>query len=285
MVVMVTAEDLLRITRAEDLFRGDPLTFKSQYRELAREWHPDKGRRPRATEVFAHVSELYRQFLERLAAGTWEGPHVHAVTDRSGRGRTIPCLCSFPFELGHATFELSDGRLGMRVTKSPDLLLLRDVARHLDPIPPRHVAWIGSSLHNLACYLRHADLAHQNIGPDTFFVSPEHHGGALLGGWWYATKRGRPITRIPSRTFQWLPWEARMRKWASSLTDQELIRATLRELLGNSRRAVPLGLWLKMPATGTAVEMYEGWMAVLQKTFGPRKFVKLELDSKALYNP
>ena len=41
--------------------------------------------------------------------------------------------------------------------------------------------------------------------------------------------------------------------------------------------------WLKKVVTGTAVENYSAWGDVLTASFGPRKFVRLDLPAAKLY--
>ena len=184
-----------------------------------------------------------------------------------------------------------DGRRFLYIRKTPDLLPLRDVYEHLrlhpDGFDERHAAWIGSSLHNLACYFSWAKLVHHDISLDTYFISPKHHGGALLGGWWYSKSVEQSVSVVPRRTHDYLPWDVRKDKRASFLTDQELVRATVRELLGDatgaSLKKCELTDWLKQSASGSAVNLYKEWYAVLKKKFGERRFTKLELVADQLY--
>jgi hypothetical protein len=58
-----------------------------------------------------------------------------------------------------ARFETAD-RLALVMRKAPDLLLLSDVLAHFNGrMDARHVAWIVSSLLNLACYLDYAEAS------------------------------------------------------------------------------------------------------------------------------
>lgn len=321
---------------------GDADRAKQQWRELAKEWHPDRNEgNPRASEVFAHVNSLYDAAVERLAKGLWEAEGLLKLKTKSGSALSVTYFRKLSFELGqmyvgedHVTylvdkdhrdlfnnaeaitrnfhygsermreevsrylpasvglFELSDDRLGMRVPKTPDLLLLRDVLAHFgNTIDPKHVAWIQNTLHNLSCYLSWSGMVHHNIGPDTYFVSPEYHSGALLGGWWYAAKKGKKLTQLPKRTFDYLPWKARTRKEAHPQTDLELIQATGRELLGDitgvrlEKTGVPkqMATWLQAAANGDAVDSYKQWGEVLKQVFGARRFVKMPLTAATLY--
>lgn len=189
------------------------------------------------------------------------------------------------------TFKTDDKHLGLKVPKTKDLLLLRDVLDYFGEMPPKHAAWVGSTMHNLACYLHWAGVVHGDIGPDTYFISPSLHSGALLGGWWYASKVGKKLSVVPRRTHDWLPWEVRTKKLALHETDLELIRATVRELVGDITgrkfgKEVPkqMSKWLKTVASSAAVDEYSSWIKMLEDSFGKRKFTPLELTQEQLYN-
>ncbi|MCP5196933.1 MAG: J domain-containing protein [Gammaproteobacteria bacterium] len=178
--------------------------------------------------------------------------------------------------------------------KAPDLLLLRDVLeRFAGQLDARHVAWILSSLLNLACYLDYARLAHNAISIDTYFISPQRHSGALLGGWWYATKQGERMRAAPTATIQYAPFEVLACPRGDQRTDLNLIRALGRELLGDITgmgltpgSAVPWPLldWLRLPAAGSALDDYRTWQSqILPDSFGERRFVKLDLTPQDLY--
>ena len=81
-----------------------------------------------------------------------------------------------------ARFETADRlALALVLRKAPDLLLLSDVLAHFNGrMDARQVAWIISSLLNLACYLDYARLAHNAILTDAVFISPPRHSSALL---------------------------------------------------------------------------------------------------------
>lgn len=191
------------------------------------------------------------------------------------------------------TFETNDNTLGMVVTKTPDLLLLRDVLNwYGGKIPDRHVAWIQSSLHNLLCYLDYAKLSHNAISPDTYFISPEYHSGALLGGWWYSVPQNSKMISVPVATFQVLPPDVKRGKIGSIKTDMELIRALGRELLGdrNGTRLLetkaapePIVNWLRGTASDNALNDYKMWSKVLDNSYGSRCFVKMDLTADMLY--
>lgn len=189
-----------------------------------------------------------------------------------------------------ASFEAS-GRRFMVMQKTEDLILLKDLLEHVGgTLDPKHVAWVVSSLLNLACYFEYAGIVHNAIGLDTYYVSPEHHSGVLLGGWWYACKVGSKMVALPPRTARLMPVDVLAKKKADPRTDLALIRATAIDLLGGSSWAsldknapAPMAKWLKYPSSGSAVEDYRRWMDVLKDSFGPRRFTELKIKASDIY--
>jgi hypothetical protein len=344
----MTAEEILRINKPEQLFPDDALEAKQRYHDLVKAWHPDVNHHAYAHHVFKHVHDLFKLAETKLEEGSWgyQGRLVLPQYGMDNGGWSLRYHSKSDFELGEqyvgdhsVVYVVSDntksfvdnldnfekisksfryasakmeseckrylphqvetmvakgGRRGLAVrNKTEDLLLLRDVSDHFEEgIDPKHVAWILSSLHNLSCYLSYAGLAHQNISMDTYYVSPQHHSGALLGGWWYAARFGDRLTSLPSRTVAHLPWRVRHEKQASHTTDLELIRLVGRELLGdpsgkNMRPDVPkpMAAWLRevVPEKDDAVSNYRDWIEVLETSFGARRFTVMDLDHKTLY--
>jgi hypothetical protein len=180
------------------------------------------------------------------------------------------------------TTTLKDGRLLLQVAKTRDLIRLRDILTNVGPLDPKHVAWMVSSLLNLACYFSYAGIVHHDISPDTYFISPEFHSGALLGGWWYVRHSGDPVKVVPKRTYDAMPFTAKTHKVASTWTDLELIRVTARESLAHDGPK-PMMAWLHKTNTRSAREQYEEWTGVLKESFGPRRFVKWDLTNDQVY--
>ena len=182
------------------------------------------------------------------------------------------------------TFPLGDGRPVLVLDLAPDLIRLRDLFRYLGHrLDPRHVAWIVSGLLNLACYLQHAGLTHNDLSLDTCFISPQRHSVALPGGWWYGALEGLPLLGLPRRSLALWPW-ARV---GEPGLDLELIRALTRELLGDaSGQLLPdlgtapaaLWTWARRASSGSARKDYRHWLQdILPASFGSRRFVALEI--------
>jgi hypothetical protein len=331
----MTATEILKITRPEWLFTGNPDENKQKHRDLAKEWHPDVNKDKDAEHVFQHISHLWEQAEKKLADGCWGFAGVLMLTAADkGRGIHMKYHAHRPFELGEFyigdnavlyvldkehenlfyngkvametfkypskkveeecsrylpksvhSFKTVDGKFAIAIAKTPDMFLLKDVLKHFGTLHPTQAAWIMSTLFNLGCYLWVSEITHNDISLDTYFISPEKHSGALLGGWWYASPRGHTLSQIPRRTFDYLPWKVKSTKKASRLTDQELIRLVGRELLvGSSGVPEPMKEWLDAIASEDAVTAYSHWSKeVLIKSFGKRRFVKMDLTANELY--
>jgi hypothetical protein len=181
------------------------------------------------------------------------------------------------------------------VAKKPaDMVLMADLVDHLDGrVPAVHVAWMLSALYNLVCYLEWARIVHNAIGPDTVLVSPQRHTIALAGGWWYAAPAGTRLNALPQRTVEAIPQDIVRSGTADLRSDLELIRATGRELLGDASGAcllrdpsIPQAMadWLRHPSSGSALIDYRLWRETLQASFGPPRFMRLDVTPEQVYS-
>ena len=122
--------------------------------------------------------------------------------------------------------------------KTEDLVLLRDLLNYLDnhKLPMVHVAWILSTLCNLACFLEMNKIAHGAISPDTFWITPKYHSGVLLGGWWYARNDGDKLIALPTESLTILPSKIFVDKKAKTEYDRTLIKTIGLECLGDTSK-------------------------------------------------
>ena len=188
---------------------------------------------------------------------------------------------------------LADGRKVLLLSKTKDLIRLRDLLEHQGgKIDPLHVAWIQSSLHNLACYLGYTGLVHADISPDTYFVTPEFHSGVLIGGWWFTRRKNAKLLGASPRTINLMPPAVLKDKLAVHKLDLELIRATGREILGDptgvrlrSNKGIPTPLieFTQGVSSGKAHEDYTAWSDALKAAYGKRKFVKFNVTPAQVY--
>lgn len=176
-------------------------------------------------------------------------------------------------------------------TRAPEEILLSHLIDHLGEIPEKHVAWIGSGLLNIACWLQWAGLVHGAIGPDTILINPTTHSVRLFAGWSLATAKNTRPTMISERTLRIVPRLTLSDETVNSLVDAELIRQTLREALGDpsgtkihrSTLPTPLRQWITLPAKNNAVDDYKAWQGALERAWGTRRFVVFETTAHEVY--
>lgn len=181
----------------------------------------------------------------------------------------------------------------MVMEKTEDVVLLRDLMEYMGgEIPPKVMAWVMSTLCNMANYLQWHKMTHNAISLDTFFVSTVHHTGLLLGGWWYAVPEGQRLLAAPARTNALMSSSQRRSKTSERVLDLDSIRLLGREMLGDAEgiklrknKKLPKELvgWLCSVSTGDALKDYDQWDKVLKASFGPRRFHKLEITSRDVY--
>lgn len=179
------------------------------------------------------------------------------------------------------------------ILKRPeDCVLLSDLVAHFGGrVPAVHVAWIVSSLENICCFLSWQKLSHGAISPANVLVCPERHSAILVGGWGFATDFGSVHPAVPLRTSDAVPSIALDGAVADFRTDLALVRRTAREALGAGPRGIlsdpdvpePVARWLLAPPMATAQADYESWGRCLTEAWGPRKFVRMDVDPRQIY--
>lgn len=195
----------------------------------------------------------------------------------------------FPREEGMV--EIDDTHLEgfmLIVKKTADVVMLHHLIDHLGgAVDPKHVAWIMSSLLNLACFMSITGLVHNGLTTDSVFVSPKHHAAFMLGGWWYAARAGATIAMLPPAVHAVAPEKALKTKTADPRTDLESIRAIGRACIGShsaiSALPRPYANFLRLPAAESAIDDYTKWQQVLLDSYGKRRFLELALTSADLY--
>ena len=188
--------------------------------------------------------------------------------------------------------QVTKDQLIMVVEKTPDVFCLADVLNAAgSKLDPKHVAWVISALLNIKCYLKYANITHNDISLETVFISPEHHSVMLLGGWWYSRPRGEKLLALPARTMN--DYDPSGKPKARHELDMDLIKLTGRELLGDATGSAllrekltpPMMLsWLRSPGSDNVFDEYKLWYnKILKESFGARRFIKLELTAKEIY--
>lgn len=199
-----------------------------------------------------------------------------------------PCL---PKLVRHC--RLSDGTFLLVLEKESDVYpagLLQNCFH--GAFPARHAAWIISRLCSLSCFLSVHGLVHNGMTLDNCFLSPAQHRLFLYGGWWYSGREGEKMTGVSREVFEIMPVKARTEKCCLTSTDLETVKLTGRRLCGeaNSFRlkevsGIPDGMkeFLTGGSSNDAAEEMRRWDAALERSFGPRKFIKMEISEQDIF--
>jgi len=182
------------------------------------------------------------------------------------------------------------------MNKPKDAVLLQDLIDFLPnkTLPPKHTAWVVSSLYNIAMFLNFSGITHNSILPSTIFVNPKEHTCMLLGGWWYSVKENTKLKAMPSELIKILPSELLVDKNANTCYDRQAVKAVAIGCLGDPtlsgskllfNKDIPIEMvnWIRTPSNFSALEEYEGWNATLERCYGKRKFTIFNYDISQLY--
>lgn len=192
--------------------------------------------------------------------------------------------------------ELDGNKYAISYKRLGDEILLLDLMNHYkskgEDIPSEHAAWMCSGLFNIAAWMKVNNIIHGAISPEMIMVSPEQHRIRLVGGWGFSTPNGKRPEVLPNRTIDLLPRLAVAGTVVDGKIDSELIRLTIREVLGdgsgtklirNKNIPEPITSWLLMPAQDDAIKEYAEWHKVLEKAWGKRKFVHMNIKPSDIY--
>ena len=193
------------------------------------------------------------------------------------------------------TFKTKNDKIVLVFDKPEELIRLRDVVDYYGgKLDPKHAAWITSRMSNFCCWLQHGNgITHNDLSMDTIFICPEHHTAMVIGGWWHSAKIGaRMQRRQTGRTVAVLPSTVRSTKQAAITTDLALVRLLGREMLGDATGMsfikdtsipAPFSAWIREAPMGEPVKDFQRWEEVVVKSFGARRFTKMELKHSDVY--
>ncbi len=192
--------------------------------------------------------------------------------------------------------EESDIGYVMVLKKPKGAILLEDLIDFLpnQTLPPKHTAWVVSSMYNIAMFLDHIGITHNSILASTVFVNPKEHTCYLLGGWWYSAKTDTKLKAIPSELTRVLPKELFDDNIANTCYDRQSIKAMAVKCLGDlsligskllfdKDLPKPMVNWVRSTSKGSAFDEYKGWDEALKSSYGKRKFTKFTVDISQLY--
>lgn len=93
----LTADQIRKMTRPEQLYTGDREQATKEYKVLRSKWHPDHSG---DGVVFHTVTSLYDQAMLKLELGTWEPDGMIQVSTRTGNKYELKYQSRRAFELG-----------------------------------------------------------------------------------------------------------------------------------------------------------------------------------------
>ncbi len=124
-------------------------------------------------------------------------------------------------------------------------------AELFSPLPSTHLAWVISRMENICCALAFSGLEHGAISPDSIWVNPETHEGALFGDWRY------------------------VKRASVNSDDLKALRKAAILLAEDTRSPKEMYRFLNSKPAETAFDDFELWDKVIEDGFGGHKFVKM----------
>lgn len=340
---MKTATEILKANKCGDLFEENVDSIKTEYRALAKLYHPDINKSKEAIEVFTKINNLYDKALKLIDKGEWEVSNEVMLKTKQGKVLKYIYLSEKTFELGkfyicrnkiiyileqkHSkyynnavenirnlsyadtemrkeisrympeiedNFEIADGTWCIILKKTDDVFLLEDLLNQQGgKLAEKHTAWVLSRLNNICCYLGYQGIVHNGISLNNCFVSPKYHTILLLGGWWYAVQNGERMIGTQKQIFDIMPLKDKNEKIASFRTDLESIKLIGKQLLNNMSlltkkgeiETIPEAIkeWLRKGASDNAINEFNEWNTALDKAWGKRQFINLEVTESDIY--
>ena len=98
---MKSPDEILSASKCGDIFsQNTDSVVKTEYRQMAKAYHPDQCGLPNATEITMKLNQLYEQAMEMIAAGKWEMSNMLSFHSIDGKEYRTKFLKSEDFELG-----------------------------------------------------------------------------------------------------------------------------------------------------------------------------------------
>ena len=183
---------------------------------------------------------------------------------------------------------LQDGSFFLVIEKKEEVYPLRMLGTLVD----RHVAWIVSRLENLCCVLNYNGIVLNALIEDNLFVDPVNHQLHLYGGWWFAGYEGSESVGASKAVLPLM--EKKGEAYRNTYkADLESLRMVAIRLLGyENKEAIKdskllpkafLEFLLQSPKKD-AMEDFAEWDRVLEKSYGERKFIPLDITKEEIYS-
>jgi len=272
----MTADEILalRVQDARHLFAADG---EQVFKRLAKLWHPDVSKDPKAADVFRRIVFLRKatksgegmtlivddkgeDHVELFPIGNtdlgrrWAGPDIFAWSFEKEPDlarvfirnlRRIPFADNKMREQMRQVFpkymrEVRHDDQPMLIFPRLQSAILADWIGVHGPLPAVHAAWVGSGLLNIAAYTTYSGWHLPAIGPDTIGLDPATHKVFLFAGWESACGPFERPAVASQRTLSLCPALSAPGRTCPDTLTLDVIRRTMRESLGD-----PSGLTLE----------------------------------------
>lgn len=191
----------------------------------------------------------------------------------------------------------SDEGLIILFDRPNDTVLIQDLLDYLPDhkIPPKHVAWIVSSMMNNCIFLEKVlKVSHCGISETNIFISPSKHYSFVAGGWWYSVLTGHKMIGLAGELMMFFSKTSLASKTSESINDRLLLRRMAIRCLGDdsgigSKLLMdadiprPIINWLRGTPNECAVKDYQSWFSVLEAAYGKRTFVNFDVNINEIY--
>ena len=153
-------------------------------------------------------------------------------------------------------------------------------------ISPRHTAWITTRLCNIVCFLNICGLVHNGIVIDNLFICPETHTMYLFGGWWYTTRINKRMIGVPADVYKIMPPSTKKKKLADITVDIECVKDVCKRILNkdNVRQIGCIKEWYNAGSNNDPFDNLSKWDRALDRQFGARRFIKMEVNANVVYS-
>lgn len=165
-----------------------------------------------------------------------------------------------------------------------DYIRVADILAKKGAMDPRHVAWTLSRAYKIAGYLNYARIQHLDVSPETMFIDPVSHLGALLGGWFYTASGGQKLLAVPARTAHLRATETNLDAQIKMMGRRMLGASSPGQLRANKSVPDPLKSWLLDTPRKTVHEAERDWKGALVAAFGKRRFTEYNLTTAEVYS-
>lgn len=183
------------------------------------------------------------------------------------------------------SFEDSTGKFFVIVlSKTEDVFPLELFIKRFDgKLDPKHSAWIISRLCNICCFLKFQGITHNGISIQNLFVSPKFHSIMIYGGWWYTVPNDCKLIGTQKEIYDLMSIKSKANKVGMFSTDLECVKYIGRNLTKYESIPIDYRKFLEGGSSDDAIKEYQKWNICLDKSYGERKFIKIEVNPLEIY--